>query len=92
MMPSLTSSSFPYSLVGEKTSADQWHKRLGHPALRTVKQVIFKFSLPVFSNKPTASRVSCQEAKAHQFHFPASIYVCNRPLEVLMGSFPYCFI
>jgi hypothetical protein len=50
LLPSPTSSPSPYSLVGERTSADQWHKRLGHPALCTVKHMISKFSLPAFSN------------------------------------------
>jgi transposase InsO family protein len=59
---------------------------LGHLALRTIKQVISKFSLPVFSNKPTASCVSCQQAKAHQLPFPASTYVFNRTLELLFSD------
>jgi hypothetical protein len=80
LLPSLTSTPSPYSLVGERTFAEQWHKRLGHSALRTVKQVISKFSLSVFPNKLDASYASCQQAKAHQLPFPASTSVFNRPL------------
>jgi len=65
LLPSSTSSSSRYSLVGEKTSTDHWHKRLGHPVLRAVKHVISKFFLLVFSNKPVVSYASCQQAKGH---------------------------
>jgi hypothetical protein len=51
-----------------------------------VKQVISKFSLPVFSNKPDASCASCQQAKAHQLPFPASTSVFNRPLQLLFSD------
>jgi len=86
LLPSPTSFPSPYSLVGERTSVDQWHKRLGHPALRTVKHVISKFSLPAVSNKPTASCVSCQQAKAHQLPFSASTSVFNLPLEFIFSD------
>jgi hypothetical protein len=86
MLPSLTSTPSPYSLVVEMTSPEQWHKRLGHPTLRTVKQVISKFSLPVFPNKPDASCASCQQAKAHQLPFPASTSVFNHPLQLLFSD------
>jgi hypothetical protein len=86
LLPSPTSFPSPYSLVGERTSVDQWHKRLGHPALRTVKHVISKFSLPAVSNKPTASCVSCQQAKAHQLPFLASTSVFNLPLEFIFSD------
>jgi hypothetical protein len=62
------------------------NKRLGHPALRTVKHVISKFSLPAFSNKPNASCVSCQQAKAHQLPFSASTSVSNLPLEFIFSD------
>jgi hypothetical protein len=86
LLPSLTSTPSPYSLVGKRTSVEQWHKRLRHPALRTMKQVISKFSLPVFSNKPAASYASCQQAKAHQLPFPASTSVFNRSLQLLFSD------
>jgi hypothetical protein len=82
-LPSSTSSPSRDSLVGKRTSADHWYKLLGHPALRTVKHAISKFSLPVISNKPVVSYASCQQAKAHQLPFPASTYVFNHPLELL---------
>jgi hypothetical protein len=86
LLPSPTSSPSPYSLVGERTSANQWRKRLGHPALRTVKHVISKFSLPAFSNKLNASYVSYQQAKAHQLPFSASTSVFNLPLELIFSD------
>jgi len=85
-LPSLTNSTSPTALLGERTSTEQWHKCLGHPALRTVKHVISKFSLPVSSNKSAASCASCQQAKAHQLPFPTSSSIFARPLELLFSN------
>jgi hypothetical protein len=65
---------------------------LGHPAIRTVKHVISKFSLLVFSNKLDVSYASCQQAKVHQLPFTASTYVFSRPLELLFFSFLFFYI
>jgi hypothetical protein len=86
LLPSLANSTSPTALLGERTSAEQWHKCLGHPALHTVKHVISKFSLPVSSNKSAASCVSCQQAKAHQLPFPTSSSIFTRPLELLFSE------
>jgi hypothetical protein len=40
LLPSPCSSSIKQALVGERTSANSWHKRLSHPAFRTVQTVI----------------------------------------------------
>lgn len=54
--------------------------------------MISKFSFPAFSNKPTASCISCQQAKAHQLPFLASTLVFSLPLELIFpdvwGPFP----
>jgi hypothetical protein len=75
LLPYCDPSPSRYSLVGEMTSASHWHKRLGHPGLRTIKHVILKFSLPVFSNKKVVACASCQQPKGHQLPFTASTYV-----------------
>jgi len=50
LLPSLSSSSpssINQALVGEHTTPASWHKRLGHPAFRTVNRVLSQFELPV---------------------------------------------
>uniref|UniRef100_A0A2N9G3J2 CCHC-type domain-containing protein n=1 Tax=Fagus sylvatica TaxID=28930 RepID=A0A2N9G3J2_FAGSY len=39
----------PTAFVGERVSPNQWHLRLGHPALRTVSRIISRFGLPARS-------------------------------------------
>ncbi|KAF3945468.1 hypothetical protein CMV_028146 [Castanea mollissima] len=42
----------PYAaFVGERASLTAWHGRLGHLALRAVRQVLSKFQLPFVANK-----------------------------------------
>lgn len=57
--PSSTFSINKQALVGERTSSNHWHKRLGHPALRTVHQVLFMFQLLVINNKATSPCTAC---------------------------------
>jgi len=59
--------SSPHAFLGEGVSVDQWHNRLGHPALRVV---LSKFRLPTSTNKATLVCSSCQQGKLHKFHFP----------------------
>jgi len=40
LLPSTSSSSIKQAFVGERTSIASWHKRLGHPAFRTVQHVL----------------------------------------------------
>jgi len=51
LFPSHVHPSIPQALVGERTSSQCWHKRLGHPALRIVNLILSKFQLPVSNNK-----------------------------------------
>jgi hypothetical protein len=61
LLPSPSSSSIKQALVGERTSLDSWHKRLGHPAFRIVLIVVSQFQLPVLPNKlpfyPSSSKI-----------------------------------
>ena len=48
----LMASSYPMvANVHERISLDGWHKRLGHPSLKIVQQIVNGFSLPVIPNK-----------------------------------------
>jgi hypothetical protein len=37
----------PSALMGERASVSTWHSRLGHPALKVVRQVLSSFQLPI---------------------------------------------
>jgi hypothetical protein len=71
LFPPQVRSSTLQALVGERTSQN-WHQRLGHPALRTVNFVLSKFQLPILSNKAPVPYNVCPQAKGHQLPFLAS--------------------
>lgn len=48
------------ALVGERTSLQTWHSRLGHPMLKTVKAIVSKNNLPVSAFKFSVSVVFSQ--------------------------------
>jgi hypothetical protein len=86
LSPSHVSSSKPQVLVGERTTAHRWHKRLGHPALRIVNLVLSKFHLPVSTRKAINPCTACPQAKGHQLPFSISnSSICN-PLELLYSD------
>ena len=65
----------PHALLGERTSAANWHHCLGHPNFRIVCQVLSKFQLLVFANKTLAMCSTCSQAKSHQLSFNSSTFV-----------------
>lgn len=56
--------------VGERTSADCWHKRLGHPNQQISKKLISDFHLPL-SSKILNVCEDCVVSKTHKFPFMA---------------------
>ena len=66
----IPSSCFPF--VGECTSPNQWHSRLGHPAFKVVHHVSSRFSLPFSSNKTVHSCSACFSSKSKQLPFSLS--------------------
>ena len=58
--------------VGERTSPQQWHSRLGHPAFRIVNHVLSKFSLPVISSNVVHPCPACLSSKSKQLSFSLS--------------------
>jgi len=86
LFPPSVPSSTSQALVGERTSSQSWHQRLGHPALRTVNLVLSRFQLPVLSNKASSPCNVCPQAKGHQLPFSASqTFICN-PLDLIYSD------
>jgi len=80
---SSSSSSINQALVGERTTPASWHKRLGHPAFRTVQRVLSQFKLPVISNKAQPFCSACAQAKGHQLPFYPTISKVCKPLQLI---------
>jgi hypothetical protein len=68
-----------------RTSTNNWHGRLGHPALPTVQRVLSTFRLPVSANKATPCS-ACQLSKGHQQPFYVSNSVFSTPLELIYSD------
>jgi hypothetical protein len=75
--------SAPQTFLGERTSLNQWHYRLGHPAFRVVRAVLSSSNLPVSSHKAPPVCSACQQGKLQKFHFPLNNYVSANPLDLL---------
>jgi hypothetical protein len=71
------------ALVGERTSLQNWHFRLGHPAFRLYSSVLSKFHLPVFNNKEPLTCHECHMSKSHQLPFSQSSNRVRHPLELI---------
>ena len=64
-------------------SIEQWHSRLGHPALRIVRQVPSSHHLPTNKNKTLQVFHACQLGKSHRFPFSLSSSRSRFPLELI---------
>jgi hypothetical protein len=86
----------PTAFVGERVSHPQWHSRLGHPALRTVSQIISRFGLPVLPNSNSNKNfcLACLNSKSKQLSFSPSSSQYNCPLDLIFsdvwGPSPIC--
>ena len=89
-IPSSSSSIF----VGERTSPNQWHSRLGHLAFRIVRHVLARFSLPFSSNNIIHPCFACFNSKSKQLPFSSSCTQINFSLELIYtnvwGPSPVC--
>jgi hypothetical protein len=78
--------STPQAMVGEHMSQAHWHRRLGHPAFRTVCRILSQFGLFFSSNKSAALCSTCLQSKSHQLAFPSSNSVSSRPLDLIFSD------
>uniref|UniRef100_A0A2N9J5B9 Integrase catalytic domain-containing protein n=1 Tax=Fagus sylvatica TaxID=28930 RepID=A0A2N9J5B9_FAGSY len=85
----------PSAFLGERTSIDGWHSRLGHPAFPVVSRIVSRFGLPA-SNKGHSSCSACLSSKSKQLPFSHSINRVSKPLELIYtdvwGPSPICSV
>lgn len=72
--------------VGEKTSINQWHRRLGNPFLALVSRVLHAKYLPFSPTKSSFQCPKCPLAKCHQFSFSSNQAHYTRPLELICAD------
>ena len=69
--------------VHEQTSFDKWHKRLGHPSFKIVRNLVHRFSLPIAHNKMNSLCSSCSINKAHQLPFWSTSFQSHALLYII---------
>lgn len=72
----------PRALIGERTSANIWHARLGHPSNKVLAIVSTNYHLP-FTSSSSSFCDACQCNKSKRLPFYSSFSRCTRPLELI---------
>ena len=78
----LLDSAPPAALVGERTSVDVWHARLGHPSSNVLGRVQSQYHFG-FSSSVSSFCDACHCNKSKRLVFTSSLSTCNHPLELL---------
>jgi len=81
--PAFNNSPQPAAMVGERTSVSGWHSRLGHPAFRVLRPLLYKFQLPFLPNKDPPTCAACFSSKSHQQPFSHSHTRSLGPLDLV---------
>ena len=73
----------PQVNIGERTSLNQWHHRLGHPNLRVLQNVISLYGLPTLSSNKNLVCDACLSSKSHRLPYSYSQHQTTKPLEII---------
>ena len=69
--------------MGERTSLNQWHHRLGHPNMRVLQNVISLYGLPTLSSNKNLVCDACFSSKSHRLPYSHSLHQTIKPLEII---------
>ena len=72
--------------IGEKTSSDVWHHRLGHPNMRILQQIISTYGLPTPSANKFLSCDACLTSKSHRLPYSKSIHQTHKALKIVHSN------
>lgn len=81
--PLATSCFVVSSFVNLDVSKAIWHKRLGHPSIKVVDQIIKLCKLPVDSHEPLLFYESCQFGKSHALSHALSRSHATTPFAIV---------
>ena len=73
----------PQVNLGEKTSLNQWHHRLGHPNMRILQKIISLHGLPTLSSNKILVCDACSSSKSHRLPYSHSTHQTSKPLEII---------
>ena len=80
--PTISPKSSPHVFITTKVSFNHWHRRLGHPALKILKNVVSSHSLPVSETTfDFCNSYLCN--KSHWLPFEISSLTSSWPLELI---------
>ncbi|KAL6348918.1 hypothetical protein AAG906_033574 [Vitis piasezkii] len=84
--PSVTSSPL-LAFSSVKTTSSEWHSRLGHPSFVIMKNIVSKFSLPLYSLLSSSTHCNaCSCNKSHKIPFSSSTLTSSHPPELLFSD------
>jgi histone deacetylase 1/2 len=67
-------------------SSSHWHRRLGHPSLVVVQQILRDNEIQFSESNKGSVCDACQKAKSHQLPYPKSSSVSSAPLELVFSD------
>lgn len=68
------------------STLNQWHYRLGHPMLTTVKHILSKCNISFSKNDNLSFCSSCELGKSHRLPFSSSLTCYNKPLQLIYSD------
>lgn len=70
-----------------RTTSSEWHSRLGHPSLPIMRNIVSKFSLPLYSSLLSHAHYNaCSNNKSHKLPFSTSTLHSSSPLEIIFSN------
>ena len=69
--------------IGERTSLNNWHHRLGHPNMRILQSIVSIYGLPIFPNNKILTCDACLSSKSHRLPYSKSFHQTTKPLEII---------
>ena len=73
----------PQVNMGERTSLNQWHHRLGHPNMRVLQKIISLYGLPTLSSNKNLVCDACSSSKTHRLPYSHSLHQTRKPFEII---------
>lgn len=74
-------STAPTVHIGERSSVNVWHQRLGHPSASSLQHIMK--ALPINGSSSLSFCEQCQFGKSHKLPFLHSVFASSRPLELV---------